>query len=118
VEVRGVQDWAYQFYNSKQWKKCREAYKKAMHYQCEYCGSAGELVHHKEALTRDNITNAFIALSFNNLRLLCRKCHGAEHGSSVTAEGVCFDASGNLIAIPPSEIFIKGDSSTGRGTFV
>lgn len=98
-----MQDWAYKFYNSKQWKKCREAYKAAVHYQCEMCGGVGEIVHHKEPLTPSNINDPFVSLSFRNLRLLCRKCHGAMHGNAATMDGVFFDAEGNLIAIPPTK---------------
>lgn len=97
-----MQAWAYRFYNSKKWKKCREAYKKTMHYQCELCGAAGEIVHHKEPLTRENINDPQVSLYFRNLRLVCRKCHGAEHGEDVTAAGVVFDKNGDLIAIPPT----------------
>jgi 5-methylcytosine-specific restriction endonuclease McrA len=97
-----VQAWAYSFYCSKQWRKCRTAYKKAVHYQCEICGAAGVIVHHKEPLTQENISDLFVSLSFRNLRLLCRKCHGAEHGEQVTAEGVYFDESGDLIGVPPT----------------
>ena len=78
-----MQEWAERFYNSKQWKKCRSAYKKIVHYQCE-------------------INDPEISLSFRNLRLLCRKCHGAAHGNAATMEGVYFDADGNLVQSPPS----------------
>jgi 5-methylcytosine-specific restriction endonuclease McrA len=101
LEGKAVQAWAYKFYNSTRWKNCREAYKKIMYYQCEICGGVGEIVHHKEPLTRENINDVDITLSLRNLRLLCRKCHGAEHGENVTATGVCFDDDGNLVSIPP-----------------
>lgn len=95
-----MQAWAYKFYSSTRWKKSRTAYKKMMHYQCEICGAAGEIVHHKEELTQGNINDPY-ALSFRNLRLLCRKCHGAEHGADVTTQGVYFDERGDLVASPP-----------------
>lgn len=96
-----AQPWAEGFYNSTAWKKCREAYKAMVHYQCEMCGGVGEIVHHKEHLTRATINDPEVSLSFRNLRLLCRKCHGATHGVPVTMEGVCFDDAGNLVPIPP-----------------
>lgn len=97
-----MQEWAERFYNSKQWKKCRSAYKKIVHYQCEICGGIGEIVHHKTPLTPENINDPEISLSFRNLRLLCRKCHGAAHGNAATMEGVYFDADGNLAQSPPT----------------
>jgi hypothetical protein len=98
--VSDMQAWAYKFYNSGRWKRCREAYKKIMHYQCELCGGVGEIVHHKTPLTQGNINDPDVALSFAKLRLVCRKCHGAEHGTEVTAAGVCFDESGDLVQSP------------------
>lgn len=41
----------------------------------------GEIVHHKIHLTPSNITNPEIALSFDNLILVCRECHAIEHGA-------------------------------------
>lgn len=96
-----MQPWAYRFYCSAAWKRCREAYKAAMHYQCENCGEPGEIVHHKEALTRENIGNPEVTLNFRNLKLLCRRCHGGVHGESATMPGVVFDAEGNLVPISP-----------------
>ena len=96
-----MQEWAERFYNSTAWKKCREAYKKIVHYQCEMCGGVGEIVHHIEPLTPDNINDPDVSLNFRNLRLLCRKCHGATHGNTVTADGVFFDDEGNLLQSPP-----------------
>ena len=39
----------------------------------------GEIVHHIVELTPENISNPEIALSWGNLRLVCRKCHGMHH---------------------------------------
>lgn len=41
----------------------------------------GEIVHHITPLTPENIGDPMISLSFNNLRLVCRKCHGEEHST-------------------------------------
>lgn len=100
-----MQAWAERFYNSTAWKKCREAYKAMVHYQCEMCGGVGEIVHHKDTLTPDNISNPDVTLNFRNLRLLCRKCHGSMHGNAATMEGVFFDADGNFVRYPPSKNF-------------
>lgn len=72
------------FYNSKAWKQCRAEYKKQRHYLCERCLSKGlmkpgEIVHHKVRITPTTINDPSIALNFDNLELLCRECHEAEH---------------------------------------
>lgn len=68
------------FYNSTAWKECREAYKHKAAYLCERCGAAGVIVHHKNYITPENITDPSILLNFDNLELLCRACHDKEHG--------------------------------------
>lgn len=96
-----MQDWARKFYSSKQWQACREAYKAGVFGLCEKCGGAGEIVHHKIVLTRHTINDPNVTLNFDNLRLLCRQCHGGEHGDSVLMDGYAFDDSGDLVALPP-----------------
>jgi 5-methylcytosine-specific restriction endonuclease McrA len=76
--------WAQKFYGSAQWKKCRSgflAYKRGL---CERCLAkglivAGYHVHHKIYLTPENITDPAVSLNWNNLELLCDKCHEEEH---------------------------------------
>lgn len=73
------------FYSSKAWQKCRDAYAKKAGHLCENClrkgiYTPGVIVHHVEELTPQNIQNPEIATSFDNLELLCRKCHEEEHG--------------------------------------
>lgn len=77
-------DW---FYKTKAWKDCRKAYAKSVGGLCEHCLkrgviSAGEIVHHKQHLNAGNINDPSITLSFDNLELLCRDCHGKEHSTS------------------------------------
>lgn len=77
-------EWAQQFYSSTHWQKCRDgfiAYKRGL---CERCLAkgiikAGRDVHHKIHLTPQNITDPAIALSWDNLELLCKECHEEEH---------------------------------------
>lgn len=65
---------------------------------CVRCGKPGEIVHHIEHLTPNNINNPAITLSEDNLELLCRDCHAVEHqGELATAQGLMFDECGNLI---------------------
>ena len=42
----------------------------------------GEIVHHKIHISADNLNDHSILTNFDNLELLCRKCHAEAHGSS------------------------------------
>lgn len=93
-----MQDWAVAFYKGMAWKRTRNAYAKARHGQCERCGKAGMIVHHRIHLNQMNINIPGIALDWKNLELVCRDCHGIEHeGVSPCESGLSFDAQGNLI---------------------
>ena len=94
-----ARDFSKKFYNSKEWAKCREAFKQSKHGICERCGMPGEEVHHKIYLTPDNINNPYITLNWDNLELLCSSCHSKEHMSKydVVRDDVMFDKNGNLI---------------------
>ena len=75
---------ARKFYSSKAWQDCRNAYAAKRHHLCENClrkgiYKAGEIVHHVIELDPVNINNPEIALSFDNLELLCRECHAEIH---------------------------------------
>ena len=79
-----ARDFAKDFYNSPAWKECRTAYRKQVGGLCEQClargiYTAGVIVHHKVHLTPETIRMPEIALSFENLELLCRDCHAAQH---------------------------------------
>mgnify|MGYP000182066068 CR=1 FL=1 len=81
-----MKEFAKTFYKSIAWQNCRNAYAKSKSFLCENCLSkgiykSGEIVHHIEPITPDNIGNPDITLSWNNLRLVCRDCHGKEHGN-------------------------------------
>lgn len=99
-----AREFARKFYNSKAWKKCREAYKQSVNGLCERCLKAGKYVpgdevHHKIYLTPENIDDPYITLSFENLELLCSSCHSIEHNEkySPLREGFGFDENGDLI---------------------
>lgn len=79
-----AQEFAKEFYNSPAWKYCRASYKQHRRYLCERCLSKGiyrpgEIVHHKIHLTPDTIKDPEVALSWENLELLCRDCHALAH---------------------------------------
>lgn len=67
------------FYNSKQWKVCREFILKRDKYLCTKCGNPAEEVHHVVRLTPENIKDAEIAVNETNLTSLCKNCHFKEH---------------------------------------
>ena len=73
------------FYSSLAWQLCRDAYAKSQSGLCERCMERGlyepgEIVHHKIVLSPENVNDVDIALSWDNLELVCRKCHAEEHG--------------------------------------
>lgn len=79
-----AKEFAKAFYHSGAWKACRKAYASSVGGLCERCYAkgiikAGVIVHHKQYINPNNISNPNILLSFDNLELLCRDCHAAEH---------------------------------------
>ena len=67
------------FYNSKEWKSCREYVLMRDKYLCIKCGRPAEEVHHFVHLNQENITDLKITLNPENLASLCKDCHFAEH---------------------------------------
>lgn len=81
-----ARDFAKGFYKSKAWKECRAAYFKAARGLCERCLSKGvykpgEIVHHKEHISPENIHDPKVLLDWNNLQLVCRDCHAELHST-------------------------------------
>lgn len=70
---------------------------------CERCGKRGTEVHHKTHLTPSNVSDPSIALGLDNLVLLCKACHNAEHGreNKQIRSDITFDRSGNVIHNTP-----------------
>lgn len=82
-----MREFAAAFYKSKAWQRARDAYAASVGGLCEDCLAkgiyqAGEIVHHKRALTPENIADPSVALGWGNLRLLCRDCHAKAHGGA------------------------------------
>lgn len=95
-----AREFAKKFYNSKEWKKCREAYRNNTKDKlCERCGEPGDEVHHIIYLTPNNINDPYITLSWDNLELLCQSCHSKEHMSKhgPLRDDVMFDSNGDLV---------------------
>ena len=76
------------FYVSAKWRKCRTAYAKSVGNLCEKCRKRGIInpgtkeqpleTHHKIRLTDENINDPSITLNWDNMELLCKKCHDEE----------------------------------------
>ena len=86
----------HRFYKSIPWQVAREIKIREANGKCERCGALGEEVHHKIRLTVLNVTNPEISLNQENLELLCKKCHNAEHKRFSKSQQ--FDQDGNLIS--------------------
>ena len=98
-----AKDWARPFYKSDAWERTALYVRRKRRYTCERCGEPGRIVHHREHLTPENIGDPEIALSIDNLELLCQECHNKEHSKEhskavkATANGLIFTADGELI---------------------
>lgn len=93
------------FYKSPAWKKCRAAYISKVGGLCERCLARGYfvpgyIVHHKEYIDLDNITDPSVLLSFENLEYLCEKCHNQEHFGKKKRYVICADGSVVATASP------------------
>ena len=77
-----------EFYTTWKWRNCRTAYAKSVGNLCERCRKRGVInpgtkenpleTHHKIRLTDDNINDPSVTLNWDNLELLCHKCHKEE----------------------------------------
>ena len=79
-----MKEYAERLYKSKQWQNTRAAYASSKRGLCERClakgiYSPGEIVHHWIYISQKNINDPAITLNWDNLELVCRNCHAAEH---------------------------------------
>lgn len=96
-----AREFAEPFYKSKAWQDCRSAYIKSVGGLCEDCLARGiyrpgVIVHHINHLTPENIIDPSVALSWSNLRYVCRDCHATEH-RHVKARRYTIDECGKVI---------------------
>ena len=73
------------FYTSRKWRTCRTSFAKAKGNLCEECLKRGIIepgskdqpleTHHKIPLTAENIRDPEITMNWDNLELLCKRCH-------------------------------------------
>lgn len=100
-----MKEYAEWFYKSTRWKKNRTAFLASKMYVCERCqnrNGIGNIAHHKEYITPDNITDEEVTMNWDNLECLCQTCHNKEHHREVEEairDGLAFDSSGQLIRI-------------------
>ena len=114
-----AREFAKAFYKSEAWQNKRNYILIRDQYRCKRCGKSGALeVHHIIHLTPENIHDAAITLSDENLTTLCLDCHFAVHeedkkrGQKIRAskekksdcsDGFMFDANGFLVPVENSE---------------
>ena len=72
------------FYTTRAWRSCRSSFLKERGGLCEICLGKGLIVpavhvHHKVAITPENLNNPAVTLNHDNLRALCEDCHRAQH---------------------------------------
>ena len=83
-EITMSKEYAKKFYTSSAWQTCRLSYiaKRiaADGGLCEYCKKElGYIVHHKNKITKENISNPNVTLNHDNLQYVCKKCHAEIH---------------------------------------
>lgn len=89
---------AAQFYRSRAWRATREAVLRRDMYTCRDCQDRATEVHHKNAITAENINDSNITLNLDNLESLCWQCHDKRtKGSSDVADGYRFDEDGQVV---------------------
>ena len=98
-----AQEFAKAFYNSPAWIRTRKLYAKSKDGLCERClakglYTPGKIVHHRIYLDDAGLRDPNIALSFDNLELLCQDCHNKEHNRKDPERCYSFDAYGNIIS--------------------
>lgn len=104
IKLNNDRDIKQEFYHSSVWKKCRAGYISSVHGICERCGKPGNIVHHKNKITVENINDPEITLNHNNLECVCITCHNIdeqnEHGrhtDRIKYTEYTFDLMGNVI---------------------
>lgn len=93
------------FYNGYRWRRCRKAFAESKCWICELCGNRNieyfnedgskrdiykQLqVHHKDEILEEDILNGNNEklYGFDNLQLLCLKCHDQQRKGDICAKG-------------------------------
>lgn len=103
-----MKPWAERFYHSLAWHACRDAFLQSKGYLCERCSTrddpiVAKIAHHKTYLTRANVGDPRVSLSWKNLEALCQDCHNREHKAKRKKKRYRFDESGNIFRTPPMQ---------------
>jgi 5-methylcytosine-specific restriction protein A len=119
-EGHRMKPWAERFYNSDAWRECRNGFLKSKGYLCERCSTpsnpvVAKIAHHKIYLTRQNINDPYITLSWDNLEALCQECHNKEHHVSQRRKRYAFDEQGNLVSPPIRRTDREGSTPRAGG---
>lgn len=93
-----------EFYKTKAWQQCRAAYIRSVGGLCEDCLRKGlytpaVIVHHRKHLDDSNVNDPAVAMGFDNLKAVCRECHGVEHRVEMFGGRYSIDAAGNVVTI-------------------
>jgi len=88
------------FYHSAAWMRMRELILARDHGLCQECLRQGRYtpataVHHKQEL----LERWDLRLDPDNLESLCDECHNRMRAGASTADGLTFDADGNLVPV-------------------
>ena len=110
-----MKPWAERFYNSEAWRACRDGFLKSKGYLCERCSTPSDpvvakIAHHKTYLTKKNINDPAITLSWDNLEALWPDCHNKEHHRNDDRRRYDFDEEGNLVSPPIRRKFREGST--------
>ena len=79
-----AKEYAKSFYKSDKWLQCKMSFiaeRRAIDGGlCQRCRKRyGYIVHHRQHITPENITDPMVTLSHTNLEYLCQECHNKEH---------------------------------------
>ena len=79
-----AKEYAKSFYRSDKWLQCKKSFiaeRRAIDGGlCQRCRKRyGYIVHHRQHITPENITDPMVTLSHTNLEYLCQECHNKEH---------------------------------------
>lgn len=95
--------YAKKFYNSRQWKECRDAYISSVHGLCEHCFERGKsepgyIVDHIVEISPININDPSVTLNHDNLQYLCLPCHTRKTFSKYSPinDDLMFDENGDI----------------------
>lgn len=108
-----MKEFARALYHSRSWKNIRAFVVRRDKGLCQRCKrhnrfKAGDIVHHIDPLTPENVNDPDIALNADNLELVCKVCHeeihkhlgyGALNGPTLEEPRVRFDSAGNVISL-------------------